>query len=241
MTVRACGYHWWILIARCDGFALGSILAVIFADRERVEENRRLYGQRLGFGLILAFAFLMATLPFSLHLDFETMMSLGPSLTILGFNLVYFGLIGLVLCFTGHPALRILRDPRLGYLGTVSYGLYIYHPPVFLGVGRLCLWLGMGEGVWIAPLEAGRQRGGRGAVLAADRETDPLAARRPQIWRGRHGAQGAAVCGHAPSGVPMPEGESDQKRPGRRARRHGARVLLRKLPGWQESTGVRLE
>ena len=116
-----------------------------------MEERRRLYGRRLGVGLILALAFLIATLPFSLHLDFETTMSLGPSLTILGFNLVYFGVIGLVLCFTGHPALWVLRDPRLGYLGTVSYGLYLYHPLVFLGVGRLCLWLGWGEGIGIAP------------------------------------------------------------------------------------------
>ena len=76
-------------------------------------------------------------------------MSLWPSLAILGFNLVYFSLIGLVLCYAGHPALRVLRDRRLLYLGTISYGLYIYHPLVFLCVARFCGWLGLGGNLGI--------------------------------------------------------------------------------------------
>ena len=52
--------------------------------------------------------------------------------------LVYFGLSGFVLCLQGHPALTLLRDRRLCYLGTISYGLYLYHPMVFGGLPSLC-------------------------------------------------------------------------------------------------------
>jgi peptidoglycan/LPS O-acetylase OafA/YrhL len=145
VTARALGYHWWILIARCDGFALGSILAGVFADRERAEAMRAVYGRRLRLALGVSVSFLLATLPFSLGLDFDQSMSLGPSLTILGFNLVFFSLIGLVVCFSGDPALRVLRDSRLKYLGVISYGLYIYHPLVYNCVGRVSGRLGLGE------------------------------------------------------------------------------------------------
>jgi peptidoglycan/LPS O-acetylase OafA/YrhL len=149
VTARALGFHWWVLLARCDGFALGSILALILGDRQRVEAKRGVYGRRLGLGAVAALTFLIATLPRALQFDFDASMSLWPSLAVLGFNLVYFCLIGLVLCFSGHPALRVLRDPRLLYLGTVSYGLYIYHPLVYVSVERLCSRLGVAESLWI--------------------------------------------------------------------------------------------
>jgi peptidoglycan/LPS O-acetylase OafA/YrhL len=149
VAARAYGYHWWLLIARSDGFALGSILGILFADPERVETSQRLYRRGLTLSLAGSLAFLVATLPYSLQFDFETAMSLWPSLTILGFNLVYFSLIGLVLTQSGHPSLRILRNRRLCDLGTVSYGLYLYHPLVFLSVSRLGQYLELGEAWWI--------------------------------------------------------------------------------------------
>jgi peptidoglycan/LPS O-acetylase OafA/YrhL len=151
VVARALGFHWWILIARCDGFALGAILAVLFIDPER---TRSLLGRyRRGFfaGVGSALAFLLATLPLSLWYDFEASMSFWPSLTVLGFNLFFFSLIGLVLCHTGDPALRVLRDRRLCYLGIISYGIYIYHPIMFLCVARLTGALGMGDAWWVGP------------------------------------------------------------------------------------------
>jgi peptidoglycan/LPS O-acetylase OafA/YrhL len=149
VTARALGYHWWLLIARCDGFALGSILALLFGDHERVQALDRLYRRGFLLGAGVALGFLIATLPTSLPIDFDGEMSLSPSLTILGFNLVYFSFIGLVLCYAGHPSLWLLRDPRLTYLGTISYGIYIYHPLVYLVVARVCGFLGLGEAWWI--------------------------------------------------------------------------------------------
>ena len=50
-----------------------------------------------------------------------------PALTILAFDLLFFGVVGLVACHAGRPGLRLLRGPCFGYLGKISYGLYLYH------------------------------------------------------------------------------------------------------------------
>ena len=44
----------------------------------------------------------------------------------------------------GRPALRPLRGPVLGYLGQVSYGLYLYHLVVLRLLGELRPRLGLG-------------------------------------------------------------------------------------------------
>ena len=63
VTARALGFHWWVLLSRCDGFALGSILALLFGDPERVSAMRGLYGRRFAVGVVAALTFLVATLP----------------------------------------------------------------------------------------------------------------------------------------------------------------------------------
>ena len=46
-------------------------------------------------------------------------------------NLLYAGVVGLVVCFAGHPLLWPLRLKPLAGLGVISYGIYMYHPPVY--------------------------------------------------------------------------------------------------------------
>lgn len=58
-------------------------------------------------------------------------MNVAPAFFTTRACILFFGLSGLVLCLQGHKALAILRDKRLCYLGTVSYGIYLYHPLVF--------------------------------------------------------------------------------------------------------------
>ena len=41
-----------------------------------------------------------------------------------------FILVSLVVCHSGHPALALLRKAPLVYLGTISYGIYLYHFPI---------------------------------------------------------------------------------------------------------------
>ncbi|WP_406693431.1 acyltransferase [Singulisphaera sp. Ch08] len=154
VVMRSLGFHWWLLLARCDGFAFGALLAVIFINREQVERHREKI--QLGFSLTSLFAvgFALATTTATLGMDFSEM-SLLPSLMVLSWNLLYFGLIGLVILNTGHPSLRILRDARLGYLGKVSYGIYLFHSFVFIVLWSAARYLKLGEPLWLDGVKIG--------------------------------------------------------------------------------------
>jgi peptidoglycan/LPS O-acetylase OafA/YrhL len=118
---RALGYSPFLLLTRCDGLAFGSLLALLVFDRGRV--TRHLGAFRLGFAAVGLAALVLPELADTSSLD--------PALFTTRACLVYFGLSGLVLCTQGHPVTFFLRDRRLCYIGTVSYGLYLYHPMVF--------------------------------------------------------------------------------------------------------------
>lgn len=121
-----------ILIGRCDGFALGGLLAVLLSDRERLA--RHLGRFRLGFVLVASLAFgrigwNIATSGGIGYLGLPT--PADPAATIFLVNLAYFGLVGTVATFAGHPALAPLRWRPLCYLGLISYGIYLYHYPIY--------------------------------------------------------------------------------------------------------------
>ena len=140
-VVRALGYSPYLLLTRCDGLALGSLLAVLVFDRERVA--RHLGAFRAGFAAIGLIALLGPVIVGSGPigaLESATgipWLQLGPALFTSRACLVYFGLGGLTLCLQGHPAISFLRDKRLCYMGTISYGLYLYHPMVFAALPGL--------------------------------------------------------------------------------------------------------
>ena len=52
---------------------------------------------------------------------------LESSISLFVFNLLFFSVVGLCVCLTGHRAMKVLRNSGLGYLGRISYGLYLYH------------------------------------------------------------------------------------------------------------------
>jgi peptidoglycan/LPS O-acetylase OafA/YrhL len=133
LVLRSSGFSSYLLLTRCDGLALGSLLAWILSDQERVAGN---LGQfRAAFASVgLA----------SLLLPMVTPWPNGPGWDRLGRELFtsraclsYFGLAGFVLCTQGHRALAILREKRLCHLGQMSYGLYLYHPLVFAALPAL--------------------------------------------------------------------------------------------------------
>jgi peptidoglycan/LPS O-acetylase OafA/YrhL len=149
VVLRSQGFHWWLLLARCDGFGFGAVLAVIFLELESVERHRgRL---QVGFGLstLIAIPFVVATTIDTLEMDFGTAMALRPSLMIFAWNLLFFSLIGLVILNTGHPSLRILRNAQLSYLGKVSYGIYLYHSFVFIVLWYAGRALHLGQPLWL--------------------------------------------------------------------------------------------
>lgn len=125
VAARAYGFSWWILIGRSDGFALGALLAWGLADHERI--LRVVRPLRCAFGSVA-----LATLGY-LIFDFQRdgLPNHGeprrPASTVLVINLFCAAILGLVAIHAGRPALRCLRGPILGYLGKISYGLYLYH------------------------------------------------------------------------------------------------------------------
>ncbi|GAC1450853.1 MAG: hypothetical protein NVSMB9_35600 [Isosphaeraceae bacterium] len=138
---RSLGYSPFLLLTRCDGLALGSLLAVVLSDRAHV--SRQIVRYRVAFALIGLTALVLPPLAGPALAEMARDWSspawgrIGPALFTTRACVVYFGLGGLTICLQGHRALGFLRDRRLCYLGTVSYGLYLYHPLVFASLPGL--------------------------------------------------------------------------------------------------------
>jgi len=143
VTMRALGFHWWLLLARCDGFALGSILAILFQNQEVLERRRKEYQWGFAAFSFAAMVFTVVTTVDTIAMDFDHEMSLRPSLMVLSWNLLFFGLIGLVILNSGHANLRVLRNPVLKFLGQISYGTYLFHPFVFVVTWGVFRFLGI--------------------------------------------------------------------------------------------------
>ena len=121
-----------ILIARCDGFALGGLLAVILTDRRRVARHVGRY--QLAFGLVALLS--LAQMALNCRANgvlgyFGLPTPADPAGTILTVNVFYFGLVGLVVTLAGHRVLAPLRWRPVCYLGLISYGIYLYHYMVY--------------------------------------------------------------------------------------------------------------
>jgi len=126
------------IAARCDGLALGALLAILLeAGQRRPALARRLVpGLALGGLVCLAAPFLVRVV----------VRRLGPSLAdahrgrllfslyIFDFDVFMACLIGLCVCCSGAICFTLLRNRSLRYVGRISYGIYLYHALVFQGV-----------------------------------------------------------------------------------------------------------
>jgi peptidoglycan/LPS O-acetylase OafA/YrhL len=132
----------YLLAGRCDGFAMGGLLAAMAAHPAWMERHRR----RLRVAFVLTAAAMVA------YCDLATRLLGRVPLTFTCVNLMLFSLMGLVLLHAGRPSLRALRDPRLCYVGLISYGLYLYHPLVEEAASRVEALLGTGHRWWTTAL-----------------------------------------------------------------------------------------
>jgi peptidoglycan/LPS O-acetylase OafA/YrhL len=138
MVLAIVARGWWqldpqLLVTRCDGLALGGLLAALFAGGDAaLRSSKRL---RLAFGAIgIGSLFYLLNITIKNYSGFdETMFSASNrspregSFSLFGFNLLFFSIVGLCVCLSGQGAMRLLRIGALSYLGRISYGLYLYH------------------------------------------------------------------------------------------------------------------
>jgi len=152
IVMRAAGFHRHMLFTRCDSLAMGALLADLFLDQDRVEAHRA--GYRRMFLAIGGMALIarQAIGPTLARLDpvpggvwSVWMFSLATT----EMSAVYFAIVGVVLLDHGHRRLAWLRSPALVHAGTISYGIYLYHPFVLVFVPMIHRALGIKGSPWI--------------------------------------------------------------------------------------------
>jgi len=143
VAARVAGFHPWILLARSDGFAIGGLLALAVAcvGEGRARSRELVAGLTILGGACLFY--LAVGLPLRGLRPFDMTLSTDAALdrTVLaGF---FACVIGLVVLHEGRPALAPLRSRWLVYLGTISYGIYLYHMSAYMAADLIAKRLGM--------------------------------------------------------------------------------------------------
>lgn len=106
-------------------------------------------------------------------------------------SLASFALVAVLICHAGHPLFAFLRSRPLVYLGTISYGIYLYHHPIVLSSQPISNFIGISRGPFLYAIECGLTLGiamlswhliERPILRLKDRisyRSDPVAARHP--------------------------------------------------------------
>jgi peptidoglycan/LPS O-acetylase OafA/YrhL len=123
-SLRAKGLEPYVLFSHTDGLALGGLLAWL----------EHAYGTRIRNSLNVAY-WLCCVGGFTIYYtlwntrppELTGKMLVASNAGILVVSLAYFGLIGLIQGQSGSSRLAMLRWIPLISLGTISYGLYLYH------------------------------------------------------------------------------------------------------------------
>jgi peptidoglycan/LPS O-acetylase OafA/YrhL len=122
------------LLAQADGLALGGLLAAHrLAAGQPAWHSRgvRLASVTIRFAALAALLFL-GMIAVRHGLTPSGSLSAYPGLTVLAFNVLWMGLIDVLLTHAGRPATRLLRLRPFQRVGQISYGLYLYHYPILL-------------------------------------------------------------------------------------------------------------
>lgn len=139
ILARVAGYPFSLLITRCDGLALGALLATLQHRGERRSSARgwtfEVRWLLVAAGALVALLVVLASgwwtgrfqSPLSYRLE-------SPPLEVLTVSLLSFLAVAMTVHFSGRGTLAPLRWSPLRGLGTISYGVYLYHYPVIHAV-----------------------------------------------------------------------------------------------------------
>jgi peptidoglycan/LPS O-acetylase OafA/YrhL len=121
-----------ILVGRCDGFAMGGLLAALLIEARRRPHRLRYLRMGLGIAATSGLAYLVHGYFYRGGVSFIGLPTPRfPGTTTFAFVLLFFGVVGMVVLSAGHPSLAPLRLRPLTYLGQISYALYLYHLPIY--------------------------------------------------------------------------------------------------------------
>jgi peptidoglycan/LPS O-acetylase OafA/YrhL len=135
VVARTLNFSSFILITHCDGLALGGLLAGILRDLDRgsgsaLRVRSAMAAYAAGSAAVLGALIVLPILPEKSGLAIVSAV-IVTGLKPLAQNVLFFAIVGLVVLQAGSQPLAWLRDRRLVYLGTISYGIYLYHHFVF--------------------------------------------------------------------------------------------------------------
>jgi peptidoglycan/LPS O-acetylase OafA/YrhL len=135
VAARTLNFSSFILITHCDGLALGGLLAGILRDLDRgsgsaLRLRSGMAAMAAGSATILGALIALPMLSRAIE------PAIVPAVIVIGLkplalNALFFAIVGLIVLHAGNRSLAWLRDRRLVYLGTISYGIYLYHHFIF--------------------------------------------------------------------------------------------------------------
>ncbi len=117
-------FNYYLTFLRCDGLAVGALLACRFERRQR--EHLRLSTDSLLFITALLVGILLCAVPFALP-SAANILAIAAAFRQTGITLICGGIIGLLIAHTESRILAPLRSPGLTFFGLISYALYMTH------------------------------------------------------------------------------------------------------------------
>lgn len=143
LLARSIGLAQFLLLTRMDGLALGAVIAVVSHPSVGIalKPQARLYAAAalLGAGPALAYVLFGWSLP-----EGEEPSVVPPHpLLVSAFSLMFFALVGGIVTLRPR-VLRWLGHPLLGWLGLISYAIYMLHLQITGMVGMIARVVGFG-------------------------------------------------------------------------------------------------
>jgi len=149
---KTLGYHTWILPNVFGAFAMGGLIAAMLNDKERVARFRPLLSVFFIASGVAGFAYVRwyyTTPPPSWMAPYDMY---RHSLQNFAFYTLHFGIVGFVATNAGAWFLAPLRMKELSFLGEISYGLYLFHMPVYWFVNSYWIQVNEPWPMWVAKI-----------------------------------------------------------------------------------------